>query len=301
MKRRLLAVAPLTGAVLTATPALAYTTFLLPQDFWPSTDSVAVQGASTQTFFQPGVAIPGDVQITNPNGAAGATNSVEVAPTTTNTQVALSAPGTYRVSTGEVISQPANIWDLGNDQRGDPRIQARRTGDATPQGGQAATFQSVQLADTYLTYGAPSRTVVDQNHGHLAIHPITDPNQIIQINGFQIEVLFNGAPLANFSVVVYGEGDADTNLAHYVNTDAMGRATLPFDHPGHFTATVRKLARPALGGDATIQLFTTTLTFDVMAQAHANVTVPPPQAQQLQRQQPAHRRPGTRRDRTMPL
>ncbi|MES1158861.1 MAG: DUF4198 domain-containing protein, partial [Terricaulis silvestris] len=133
-------------------------------------------------------------------------------------------------------------------------------------------------------------------HGTLSIHPITDPNQITQADGFQIEVLFNGAPLSNFSVVVYGDGDADTNLAHYVNTDASGHATLTFTQPGHYVATVRKLARAAPGGEATVQLFTTTLTFDVMAAEHASVQIaapPPPQQQQQHRQPPPpHRRAG---------
>jgi hypothetical protein len=287
MKYRLLAVAALAGAVLTATPAFAYTTFLLPQDFWPSENSVAIEGVSTQTFYQPGVGING-VTVTAPDGSAAVISGREVDPDKSTIHVDLTVPGTYEASSGEQMGQVANIWDLGNDERGDPKIQARRDGDPTPQGGSPATFQSVQLAEAYFTYGQTSRTLVDQNHGHLSIHPITDPNQIVQANGFQIEVLFNGAPLPNFSVVVYGEGDADTNLAHYVNTDANGHATLTFTAPGHYTATVRKLARAAPGSEATIQLFTTTLTFDVMAAEHPNVTIAPPQQQQ---QEQAHRRP----------
>jgi len=281
MKHKLLAVAALAGAVLTATPAFAYTTFLLPQDFWPTTDTVSVEGASTQTFFQPGVGI-NNLSVTNPDGSAGMIAATEVQPDHTNITVQLSTPGTYEVSTGEQKGQVANIWDLGNDQRGDPRIQARRDGDTAPAGAQPATFQSVQLSQVYITYGQPSRGVVDGNQGTLAIHPVTDPNQITQANGFQVEVLFNGAPLPNFSIVVYGEGDADTKLDHYVNTDAAGRATLTFTQPGHYTAAVRKLARAPAGGEATIQLFTTTLTFDVMAAEHANVQVAPPHAQQQQ-------------------
>jgi hypothetical protein len=301
MKHRLLAVAALLGAVFTAGPAFGYTTFLLPQDFWPSVDNVAIQGASTQTFYNAGVAVPGDLQVVKPDGTAGVINHAEVGADMTTVNIALSDVGTYRISTGEVLGPLTPVWDLGNDARGDPRIQAKREGEPAPAGATAGAFQSVQMAASYLTYGQPSRTVVDQSAGHLVIHPITDPNQIVQSSGFQIEVLFNGAPLPNFSVVVYGNGDADTNLAHYVNTDAAGRASLTFAAPGHYTATVRKLARAAPGGEATIQLFTTTLTFEVMTAEHASVavqTAPPPRAQQPRRPQSPRR---DRRDRTLPL
>ncbi|MFT3729254.1 MAG: DUF4198 domain-containing protein [Terricaulis sp.] len=287
MKHRLLAVAALAGAVLTAAPAFAYTTYLLPQDFWPSTDSVTIDGASTQAFFQPGVGI-NNLSVTNPDGSSGSITGTEVDADHTTIHVLLTTPGTYEVSTGEQKGQVANIWDLGSDQRGDPRIQARRDGDAAPAGATPGTFQSVQLSQTYVTYGQTSRGVVDGHQGTLTIHPITDPNQIVQATGFQVEVLFNGAPLPNFSVVVYGDGDADTKLDHYVNTDASGRATLTFTQPGHYTAAVRKLARAPAGGEATVQLFTTTLTFDVMAAEHPPVTVAPPPAAQDQQ---THRRP----------
>jgi hypothetical protein len=296
MKYKLLAAAALAVAVIAATPAFAYTTFLLPQDFWPTDSNVTVQGASTLTFYQPGVGLQATWNIVTPDGKPAQISGTEVGADTTSMHLDLQAPGTYRISTGELPGPLTPIWDMGDDANGVPHLQARHEGDAAPTGGTAGTYQTVESATTYVTYGAPTRPAVDQStNRHLVIHPITDPNQIVQSTGFQVEVLYDGQPLPNFSIVLYGDGDADTNLTHFVNTDATGHATLTFDHPGHYTAAVRKLVRAPAGSDATIQFFRSTLTFDVMAAEHPNVTVAPPPQAQPQPQQ--HVRPPPERHR----
>ena len=197
----------------------------------------------------------------------------------THVGIALDAQGTYRISTGEVLGQLIPIWDFGNNTAGDPVVRPRHDGDATPDGAAAATYQSVQSATTFVTYGSPTRTVVDANSDHLVIHPITDPNQVVASSGIQFEILFNGAALPNYSAVLYTTGDADANVAHFINTDATGKGVFTFTQPGRYTIAVRKLVRAPAGGQATVQMFTSTLTFEVMTAPHPNVTIqsaPPP-------------------------
>jgi hypothetical protein len=273
MNIKVLTAAAFAATALTAASALAYTPYVAPQDAWPTRNVVTVEGASTQTFYQPGVALPGNFQIATPSGGEGVINSTEVGADMTRIGVELDAPGTYRVSTGEMLGQVTPIWDFGNNTAGDPVIRPRRDGDTPPDGGASATYQSVQVATSYVTYGAPSRGAVDHNSDHLVIHPITDPDQVLQANGFQFEVLFNGAALTNFSAVLYGSGDPDSNVAHFINTDANGRGAFTFTQPGRYTIAVRKLVRAPAGGTATVLMYTSTLTFEVMAAAHPTVTV----------------------------
>jgi hypothetical protein len=284
MNCKLLVATAVATLALTAFPASAYTSYLAAREPWPTQGVVVVDGASTQTFYQPGVALPGALRIATPNGSPGVINNTEVDADVTHVGIALDAPGTYRISTGEVAGQLTPIWDFGNNTAGDPVVRPRHDGDATPDGATAATYQSVQSATTFVTYGSPTRAVVDNNSDHLTIHAITDPNQVVAASGIQFEILFNGAPVPNFSVVLYTTGDADANVAHFINTDATGKGAFTFTQPGRYTMAVRKLVRAPAGGQATVQMFTSTLTFDVMAAPHANVTI------QSQAQRPRPRR-----------
>jgi len=267
------AAAVLAALALTAASALAYTPFIAAPDGWPTVDHVSAQGASTQTFYAPGVALPSNFQIATPDGKPGNITGFEVGADMTRVDVGFDAPGTYKISTGEMLGQVLPIWDFGDDTAGTPLIRTRHDGEETPERGTAATYQSVQVASTYVTYGAPTRAVVDHSSDHLVIHPITDPNQVTVASGIQFEILFNGAVVPTFSVVLNGNGDADTNLTHFVNTDALGRGAFTFTAPGRYTIVVRKLARAPAGSAATIFMYTSTLTFDVMAEQHANVEI----------------------------
>jgi hypothetical protein len=180
--------------------------------------------------------------------------------------------GTYHVSTGEqlgpvstLVATPEGGWrPLGQGETPPPDLQT-------------TTLQTVTVADAYYTRGTPSRAAVDHTIGRLALHPIGDPNQIVQGQGFQVELLFNGQAMANMAIVIYGAGDADTKLDHYVVTDASGRATLVFAQPGHYVIAVRHRANAPAGSAAQVQSFTTTMTLDVMTARHPETVIAPPQ------------------------
>jgi uncharacterized GH25 family protein len=251
-----------------ANPAAAYTAFMLPEAFWPDHDSVVVQAAYATHFFTPEVATPGSFQILGPTATAGAVNSVAVDANATTVAFQALAQGTYHISTGEqlgpvttLVATPEGGWrPLGQGETPAPDMQT-------------TTLQTVTVADAYFTRGAPSRTAVDATIGRLALHPIGDPNQIVQGQGFQVELLFNGQPMANMPVVIYAAGDPDTKLDHYAVTDQSGRATLVFDQPGHYVIAARHRANAPAGSPVQVQSFTTTVTLDVMTARHPETTI----------------------------
>ena len=265
MKRSFLAAAL---AALIATPALAYTSYLKPADFWPDRGVVAIEGAFASQFFTPQIAVSGNAIVLNPDGTPGIFERIEVNGQVAHLDADLPVGGTYRISTGEQVGQVTTL--VGVDGAWRPPVPD----EVLPEGTPTTTLQTVTLADVYVTRGAPTRQVVDRAIGRLAIRPVTHPNQVLAASGFQIEVLFDGAPMAGTAVVLYGAGDADSKLDRFVVTGADGRALVSLDAPGQFVLAARHRASAPAGSPAAVRSYTTTLTFDAMTELPPIVEVP---------------------------
>lgn len=287
MKRYLLAAALFVAA---ATPAAAYTSYLNPEEFWVTDASVEVEGSFATQFFTPSIALGANLTVLNPAGERVTADRIAVTPGgTTELQAELARGGTYRVSTGEVLGQVANLVG----ENGQWRVLGASETPAAD--AQTTTLQTVTVADTYVTRGTANRTAVDQTIGRLAIRPVTHPNQVLAANGFQVQILFDGQPLGNSAVVIYSEGDPDTKLDRFVATDAQGNATFTFDAPGRYVIAARHRADMPAGSAAAVGSYTTTLTFEALSQLYAETEIreaeAEPQRPSRQRQ-PARRRVG---------
>lgn len=272
-----------------AAPASAYTSYLKPEAFWPEGDEVQVEGSFANQFFTPAIAVPAELVGTNPDGSSAAFARVNVQGAATMLEADLPDGGTYRISTGEQLGNVTTLVGENGQWRG---LQAGETPAADAP---TTTLQTITVADTYVTRGQATRDVVDQPQGRLAIHPITHPNQVLAANGFEVEILFDGAPLANSAVVLYGAGDADTDLDRYVVTDAAGRATFAFDAPGQYVIAARHRANMPAGSAAQVGSFTTTLTFEALTAVPAGYDVA---AQRNEAREAAERRARAERRRS---
>ncbi|MEZ5955983.1 MAG: DUF4198 domain-containing protein [Hyphomonadaceae bacterium] len=258
----------------TVSPAAAYTSYLKPEQFWVTEASVDVEGSYATQFFTPSIALGASLTVLNPEGVRISADRIAVtAGGTTELQAELARGGTYRVSTGEVAGQVANL--IG--ENGQWRVLGAN--EAVPEGAQTTTLQTITVADTYVTRGTANRTSVDHTIGRLALRPVTHPNQVLASEGFQVQLLFDGQPMANSAVVIYAEGDAETNLDRYVVTDAAGNATFTFDAPGRYIIAARHRADMPAGSPAAVGSYTTTLTFEALAQQYAETEVRAPQAE----------------------
>lgn len=288
MKRYVLAAVLFAAA---AGPAAAYTSYLKPEQFWVTEATVEVEGSYATQFFTPSIALGDSVTVFSPEGQPISADRIAVTPGgTTELQAELARGGTYRVSTGEVAGQVANLVG----ENGQWRVLG--AGEAAPEGAQTTTLQTITVADTYITRGTANRTSVDQTIGRLALRPVTHPNQVLASEGFQVQLLFDGQPMANSAVVIYAEGDQETKLDRYVVTDAAGNATFTFDAPGRYIIAARHRADMPAGSPAAVGSYTTTLTFEALAQQYAETEIQAPAAQAERQRQPARRRVG-RQDR----
>ncbi|MBI3439454.1 MAG: DUF4198 domain-containing protein [Proteobacteria bacterium] len=284
MKRILIAATLFAAA---ASPAAAYTGFLLPQDFWPTGATASVQASYATQFFTPSVALGGDFQVVDPNGQAGVLSGVEVGSNATSLVVETPDAGTYLLTTGEQLGRVTTLVSTPDGQ-----WRPLGQGETAPAGAQTNTLQTVTVSSVYLTRGAPNRTAVDHSVGRLALHPITDPNQILQSSGFQVELLFDGQAFPSMPIVVYSANDPDTKLDRYVVTGTDGHATVTFTQPGSYVLAARYRANAPAGSAANVQSYTTTLTIDVMAAPHALSQVEPPARPQSHRPPPQQHRAG---------
>lgn len=286
MKRHVLAAVLFAAAV---TPAAAYTSYVKPEQFWVVEPEVEVEGSYATQFFTPSIAVGDTLTVLNPEGQRVAAERIAVtAAGTTELHAELARGGTYRISTGEVTGQVANLVG----ENGTWRVLG--AGETPAEGAQTTTLQTVTVADTYVTRGTANRTSVDQNIGRLALHPVTHPNQVLVSQGFQVQLLFDGAPLANSAVVIYAAGDAETKLDRYVVTDAAGNATFTFDAPGTYIIAARYRADMPAGSPAATGSYTTTLTFEALDQLYAETEIREAQAAPERRRErtPARRRVG---------
>lgn len=242
-----------------ASPAAAYTAYLKPDEFWPSDGDVAIQAAYANTFFTPVIGLPNTFETTDPEGGRAIVDRIAITPTESTIEADLRSIGTYRISTGEQLGAITNVVNI------DGRWRQLNEGETPPPEAEVATLQPVTLADVYVTRGRATRDVVDQPNGRLAIRPITHPNRILAADGFDVELLFDGAPLANSAVVLYASGDPDTDLETFAVTDENGRARFTFPGPGTYVIAARHRANAPQGAAATVHSHTTTLTLEALS------------------------------------
>jgi hypothetical protein len=238
--------------------ANAHTPFIRPLDFHPDTSTLYAEAAYSTDILLPVVGMPTQsFELLAPDGQSMPIQRTEVESYLTTIEAVLSRPGTYRLSSGELYGEPTRmVFDRG-------RWRAVRAGERLRRRARTSSMRIVALAETYVTRGAPTRGAVDVTVGRLAIHPISHPTQIAVASGFDVELLFDGAPFAHMPFVLYEPTQSEDDMGRVFVTDDHGRAHLSFDHPGVYLAVVRY--RPTAPRDAGVAVlsYSTSLTFQV--------------------------------------
>jgi hypothetical protein len=198
-------------------------------------------------------------QLFAPNGESIPIRQIAVESFLTTMEATLAQPGTYRFSSGELYGEPTRmVFDRGH-------WRAVRAGERLRRRARTSSMRIVALAESYVTRGRPSRGAVDVIVGRLAIHPISHPTQITVAGGFDVELLFDGAPFAHMPFVLYEPAQSEDDMRRVFVTDEHGRAHLSFDHPGLYLAAVRYRPAAPAGAGVAVLSYSTSLTFQVLA------------------------------------
>jgi uncharacterized GH25 family protein len=241
--------------------ASAHTSYLAPSVFATTeADLVTIEASFAEEFmFRPEIAVQSqDFHVLRPDGRRDAFDRVETFRQLTVLESDLTEAGTYRFTTGERLGRTSTVVRV----RGEWRLLA--PGESAPRGAQVERSQTATVADVYVTKGAPTRSVVDKSIGRLAIRPITHPNAVYVDEGFDFEVLFDGAPLADQEIVVDRQGGdyEEPRFQQAIRTDAQGRAHLRFDRAGVYLIMTRFRAAAPDGSETPHRSYTTSLTFE---------------------------------------
>ncbi|MFT4249694.1 MAG: DUF4198 domain-containing protein [Pseudomonas sp.] len=257
--------AALLGAGAAAATASAHTPYLAPSDFAPRAgQTVALDAAFAETFFVPEAAFDDSrFAITRPDGSAAVPDAVQVMKTRTVAEYTLPAGnGTYRLSTGPRLGALFRTWEIDGK-----RESSRNASAKIPTGAKViADFQSLTLAETYISVGAPDRAALAARGKGLEFVPITHPDDLYVGEAFEFVVQYDGKPLADQKIeVTEAVWTSDrTPRVDTLATDADGHARLELEQAGTFVALARHRTPAPAGAAVAEYSHSYTLTFRVL-------------------------------------
>lgn len=253
----------LAAIVALCAPAHAHTSYLLPNVFVTTEgDYVTLEASFTEDPFVPAIAVRSDdYHVVLPNGARDDFDAITSFRQIVILEEALPDEGTYRFTTGARLGRASRKALV--DGKWETIISP--DGEIPPNATKVITSQTETVADVYVTKGASTWESVKAPIGRLAIKPITHPNEIYLDEGFEFEVLFDGAPLTDQSIEIKREGGAyeAPKFEQHVSTGADGRLSLSFDAPGKYLIMTRHAADAPEGAETDERSYTTSLTFEV--------------------------------------
>lgn len=224
---------------------------------------ITVQSAFTENVFRPEIAVDSaDFHVVSPDG-----ERKEFEHKTAHRQLVileeeLTADGTYRLTTGVRLGRKGRRMLVDGEWKPLFPSDAPVPDEAL----QVATTQTETVADVYVTKGAPSWGAVKAPIGRLVFMPVTHPNKIYLDETFEMDVVFDGAPLADKALTITREGGCfeEPEYKCFVKTGADGRLTAVFDKPGVYMIYTRHRACAPDGAETDERSYTTSLTFEVI-------------------------------------
>ena len=127
-------------------------------------------------------------------------------------------------------------------------------------------FQSVTLAETYITLGAPSKSALVAYNKGLEVVAITHPNDVYDGEAFRVQLLFDGKPLAAHDLQVFPANGREEKAVVTATTDAKGFAELTMPSAATYLLQVRYRHAAPKGAPAPQYSYTYTLAFAVNEQ-----------------------------------
>jgi len=251
-----------------ANAASAHTPYLAPSNFTPRAgETLALDAAFAETFFVPEAAFDNSkFTITGPDGKSAAPDAVQLTKTRAVVEHTLPAQskGTYRFSTGVRQGAQFRSWEVNGKQESsrDPAVKIPAGAKLT------SNFQSVTLAETYVTVGAPDRGALQARGQGIEFVLKTHPNDLFVGESFEFVVQFDGKPLADQKVEIteaVWTSDRKPQVKTLL-TDAQGRASLKLEQAGTWLALTRHRTKAPAGAPVDEYSNSYTLTFRVQEQ-----------------------------------
>lgn len=235
---------------LVAVSAQAHTPYLAPASFDPMHgDLVTLDAAFGEAFFVPEVVFDhSEFVVIDPEGVTLPVDAVQRLKTRAVVEHKLGAKGTYRFSSGLRLGAVMRSWELDGKKE-----STRDPAKEMPAGAKLLShYQSLSLAESYVTLGAPSKAALKAYGKGLELVALTHPSDLYRGEKFEFEIRFEGRPLAKQQVEIFpAAGDANSKKATAsLTTDANGKATFELAASGNYLALIRYRAKAPEGAKA---------------------------------------------------
>lgn len=199
----------LLGSILLSTACLGHTPYLKPLSFEPSREGVMTLDASfSEKFFVPEVAFSNSIYlVSQPDGKTTTPDFMSQLKTRVVIEHKLEEDGTYRFSTGKRLGRVFKTYELDGK-----RHSMENPAESIPKGAKLLSFfQSLTIAETYASKGAPNDVAFSAYNTGLEFVPVTHPNDLFVHEPFEFTSLFDGKPIDGLKVEVFLAKDQLTN------------------------------------------------------------------------------------------
>lgn len=241
----------------------AHSPYLAPTQFEPLSQGwVTLDASFAEAFFVPEVVFDNsEFAVLDQAGKWVRPVTLHYLKTRVVVEHQLTEKGTYRFSTGVRHGAIFRMYELNGERKG-----TRDANEILPKGAKLLDhFQSVTLAETYITSGAPSTPALAAHNKGLEVVAVTHPNDVYDGEAFRIQVLFDGKPLAAHDVQVFPASGREEKPVVTAKTDAKGFAELTLPAAVYVLQVRHRHAAPK-DAPAPNYSYTYTLAFDVAEQ-----------------------------------
>ncbi|MGH1470782.1 MAG: DUF4198 domain-containing protein [Cellvibrionaceae bacterium] len=220
----------------------AHTPYYVPNTFEVSKNGlVALDASFAEIFFVPEVAFNnGDFKIITPDGKEIQPDLVSELKTRVVVEHVLKTDGTYRFSTGKRIGAVFTVYE----ESGERKTARGAESDIPKDSKILERYQSITMAETYISKGAPSNTALAAKNIGLEIIPQANPNDLFVGDQFSGALLFDGKRLKNAEVNIYlAKNQFSSEKPEIsVQSDDQGLVSIPFTKEGVYLLRVRHRA-----------------------------------------------------------
>jgi len=249
---------------LSSTFALAHTPYLAPLSFEPARgDRVSLDASFADKFFVPDVAFNNSIyHVVKPDGKRVSPDLKNQLHTRVVVEHTLSDEGTYRFSTGRRYGRIFKTYELDGERHAMPDHTQ-----PIPDGARLLSFfQSLTMAETYVTKGAPNKSALAPYNEGLEFVAQSHPNELFAGESVSFQSLFAGAPLAGLQVSVYRAENQFTSeqAAIELTSDENGMFSFTPQHQGNYLVMARHRTDAPEGSPAPQISNTYTLVFEVV-------------------------------------
>lgn len=231
------------GLWLLSSSCQAHVPYLAPESFEPIRDWVSLEAAFADKFFLPEARFDqSNFQVFTPTGSREQPTEQAMVRSRTVLEHQLKAEGTYRFSTGQRYGAVFRSW-----QQDGKTVNSRDPKQQPPAGVKLSRhFQSVTLAETYVSKGKPDLQVLQPQGQGLEIQFISHPNDLYINQPIKTRLLFDGKPLVNTSLQLHRSGQSDTEQSQQLRSDANGDVQFSVSQAATYLLLVRhKTKAPA--------------------------------------------------------